>query len=209
MPKLCCCDIRSKKRSHNLTIYVWQSSHESCNTLERAHHAIEMEFRATCLSLLLSKCTLWSSANLLPSRSHLPPQPEKLQAQSSYQMEAFSKENWHCTTQYTGCLSSSVLQSSDFLQSSLLGGKIDCIQPWIPALLLHLFLQHTWMVMTLEPIFTWDKSNVSKCNSRQISRMQESWQKKPNPQCAINPAQCIIFVQIEVFFVDGWLLDSV
>jgi len=34
--------------------------------------------------------------------------------------------------------------------------------------------------------------------------------KKPNPQCdAINPAQCIIFVQIEVSFVDGWLLDSI
>jgi hypothetical protein len=40
--------------------------------------------------------------------------------------------------------------------------------------------------------------------------MQESWQKKPNPQCgAINPAQCIIFVQIEVFFVGGWMLDSI
>jgi hypothetical protein len=44
----------------------------------------------------------------------------------------------------------------------------------------------------------------------QISRRQESWQKMPNPQCdAINAAQCIIFVQIEVFFVDGWLLDSI
>jgi hypothetical protein len=40
--------------------------------------------------------------------------------------------------------------------------------------------------------------------------MQESWQKKPNPQCdAINPVQCIIFVQIEVFFVGGWMLDSI